>query len=94
MSGSNAGGRNMVLKLYMSKAYDRMSWVFVLKVLRQFGFGERCIDMVWRLLSNVWFSVIVNVVSHGFFKSYRDFGREILYHRRFLLLELRFCLEG
>ena len=45
--------------------------MFILKVLRLFGFGKRFIDMAWRLLSNVWFSVIVNGASHGFFKSYR-----------------------
>ncbi|XP_071909633.1 uncharacterized protein [Coffea arabica] len=27
--------------------------------------------MVWRLLSNVWFSIIINGSSHGFFKSTR-----------------------
>ncbi|XP_071913911.1 uncharacterized protein [Coffea arabica] len=64
--GKKYRGRNVVLKLDMIKAYDRMSWVFVLKVLRQFGFGERFVDMMWRLLSNVWFSVIVNSVSHGY----------------------------
>ena len=55
----------------MTKAYDRMSWVHIITVLRKFGFGERFIDMVWRMLANVWFSVIINGVSHGFFKSSR-----------------------
>ncbi|XP_060202505.1 uncharacterized protein LOC132630945 [Lycium barbarum] len=31
---------NVVIKLYMAKAYDRLSWIFLTKVLRQFGFGE------------------------------------------------------
>ncbi|XP_071923161.1 uncharacterized protein [Coffea arabica] len=69
--GKKCRGRNVVLKLDMAKAYDRMSWVFIIRVLRRFGFGERFIDMVWRLLSNVWFSVLVNGVSYGFFKSSR-----------------------
>nr|XP_027122759.1 uncharacterized protein LOC113739671 [Coffea arabica] len=55
----------------MTKAYDRMSWVHITSVLRKFGFGERFIDIVWRLLANVWFSVIINGASHGFFKSSR-----------------------
>ncbi|XP_027184132.1 uncharacterized protein LOC113782440 [Coffea eugenioides] len=62
---------NVVLKLDMAKAYDRVSWPFLLQVLRRFGFGEVWIDMIWRLISNVWFSVIVNGAPQGFFKSSR-----------------------
>ena len=73
MSGirKKARGGNVALKLDMAKAYDRVSWIFIVRVLRKFGFGERLIDMVWRLVSNVWFSVIINGASHGFFKSSR-----------------------
>nr|XP_027071629.1 uncharacterized protein LOC113696407 [Coffea arabica] len=67
---SNRGG-NVVLKLDMAKAYDRISWVFLLQVLRRFGFTERWIDMIWRLISNVWFSVLVNGSPCGFFQSTR-----------------------
>lgn len=41
---------NMVVKLDMTKAYDRVSWIFLTKVMKRFGFGERIIDMVWRIL--------------------------------------------
>ncbi|KAH0672621.1 hypothetical protein KY284_023708 [Solanum tuberosum] len=43
---------NIVVKLDMMKAYDRVSWVFLTKVMRRFGFTERIIDMVWRLMTN------------------------------------------
>lgn len=49
---SKVRGNNVMLKLDMAKAYDRMSWLFILKSLRQFGFDERFVDMVRRLLSN------------------------------------------
>lgn len=49
---SKVKGNNAALKLDMAKAYDRISWPFILKVLRQFGFDEKLIDIVWRLLSN------------------------------------------
>ena len=51
--GKKIRGGNVVLKLDMSKAYDRVSWLHIIGVLRKFGFGEQFIDMVWRLLSNV-----------------------------------------
>lgn len=43
---------NVVVKLDMTKAYDRVSWIYLTKVLRCFGFSEVIIDMIWRLVSN------------------------------------------
>nr|XP_027067478.1 uncharacterized protein LOC113693097 [Coffea arabica] len=63
-------GGNVMLKLDMMKAYDRVS--FFIRVLRRFGFSEVWIDMIWRLISNVWFSVFVNGSPQDFFKSSRD----------------------
>ena len=37
---------NVVLKLDMAKAYDRVFWNFLTQVMRKFGFGERWIDMI------------------------------------------------
>ena len=34
------GGGNVVLKLNMAKTYDRVSWPFLLQVLRGFGFCD------------------------------------------------------
>lgn len=62
---------NVVVKLDMAKAYDRVSWTFLIKVLRKFGFSEVLIDMIWRLVANNWYSVLVNGISYGFFKSSR-----------------------
>ncbi|WMV18188.1 hypothetical protein MTR67_011573 [Solanum verrucosum] len=62
---------NVVVKLDMAKAYDRVSWIFLTKVLRKFGFAEVIIDMVWRIISNNWYSVLVNGITHGFFQSSR-----------------------
>lgn len=62
-------GDNVVIKLDMAKAYDRMSWYFICLVLRRFGFGEMFIDMVWRIMSNNWYSIIINGARYGFFHS-------------------------
>ncbi|XP_075095490.1 uncharacterized protein LOC142173745 [Nicotiana tabacum] len=62
---------NVVIKLDMAKAYDRVSWKYLLYVLRKMGFSEHFINMVWNLMSNNWYSVLVNGQSSGFFKSTR-----------------------
>lgn len=58
---------NVVVKLDMMKVYDRVLWIFLTKVLRKFGFSEVLIDMVWRFLSNNWYSVLVNGQVHNLF---------------------------
>lgn len=64
-------GSNVALKLDMAKTYDRVSWMFLIQVMRRFGFGEVWLDMIWRLISSCHFSVLVNGKSCGFFKSSR-----------------------
>ncbi|XP_060210415.1 uncharacterized protein LOC132637323 [Lycium barbarum] len=44
---------NLVFKLDMEKAYDRVSWLCIIFILRNFGFSEFFIDLVWRLLSDL-----------------------------------------
>ncbi|XP_055824484.1 uncharacterized protein LOC129893019 [Solanum dulcamara] len=66
----NVGG-NVVIKLDMAKAYDRVSWSYICLILRRMGFGERFIDMVWRIMSHNWYSIIINGSRHGFFHSTR-----------------------
>lgn len=58
---------NMVLKLDMMKAYDRVEWLFLTKILRSFCFSEVLIDMVFRLLENNWYSILLNGQPKEFF---------------------------
>lgn len=60
---------NVVVKLDITKAYERVSWVFLTKVLKKFGFSEIVIDITWRLLSNSWYSILINRKAHIFFES-------------------------
>lgn len=69
--GLRLTNQDVVLKLDMAKAYDRVSWFFLVSVLRHMGFSEVWIDLVFRAVSNVWYSVIVNGVKEGFFTSSR-----------------------
>lgn len=61
-----------MVKLDMGKAYDRVSWVFLTKVMRKFEFVEFIIGIVWRLLSNNWYTVLINVQSKGFFFNHLE----------------------
>ncbi|XP_060185616.1 uncharacterized protein LOC132615077 [Lycium barbarum] len=62
---------NVVIKLDMAKAYDRVSWKYLLHVLRSMGFAEHFIGLIWRLISNNWYSVLLNGQATGFFHSTR-----------------------
>ncbi|XP_019229533.1 PREDICTED: uncharacterized protein LOC109210559 [Nicotiana attenuata] len=64
-------GPNVVIKLDMTKAYDGLSWLFLTKMLRKFGFCERFIGMIFDLVGNNWYSILINGQSNGFFKSSR-----------------------
>lgn len=66
---------NVVVKLTWQRLnYDRVSWIFLSKVMRGFGFSEVIIDMIWRLLSNSWYSVLIagEVLSRGLNGLHRD----------------------
>lgn len=62
---------NVVIKLDMAKAYDRVSWFFLMKVLKKIGFSNVFVDLIWRLISNNWYSVLINGQAYGFFHSSR-----------------------
>ncbi|XP_060210305.1 uncharacterized protein LOC132637192 [Lycium barbarum] len=53
VSQSNHGG-NMIIKLDMAKAYDRMSWDFLLAVMRKFVFSDSWNTLIRILISDVW----------------------------------------
>ncbi|XP_073037089.1 uncharacterized protein [Primulina eburnea] len=64
-------GGNVILKLDMAKAYDRVQWPFLFDVLRHFGFSERVVALVSACISHCHFSVNINGSLSGFFGSTR-----------------------
>ncbi|XP_017980994.1 PREDICTED: uncharacterized protein LOC108663020 [Theobroma cacao] len=64
-------GGNIALKLDMMKAYDRLEWDFLFRILEQLGFNSQWICMICRCISNCWFYLLINGGSVGYFKSER-----------------------
>ncbi|KAL9659585.1 hypothetical protein QQ045_024392 [Rhodiola kirilowii] len=55
----------------MAKAYDRVSWAFILGVLRSLGFTETWCDLISRCVANCFYSVKWDGKLYGYFKSTR-----------------------
>ncbi|EOY03329.1 Uncharacterized protein TCM_018253 [Theobroma cacao] len=62
-------GGNVVLKLDMAKAYDRLNWDFLYLMMEYFGFNAHWISMIKACISNCWFSLLINGNLVGYFKS-------------------------
>ncbi|XP_073051335.1 uncharacterized protein [Primulina eburnea] len=69
--GLPSRGGNVILKLDMAKAYDRVQWPFLLSVLRHLGFSEPVVSLVSACISHCKFSVNINGTPAGFFASTR-----------------------
>jgi hypothetical protein len=51
---------NMAVKLDMSKAYDRVEWVFLEKTMRKLGFSKGWTKLIMKCISFVTYSILIN----------------------------------
>ena len=55
----------MALKLDMGKAYDRMEWIFLEKILLRMVFHETWVAMIMQCITTVSYSIMVNGEPKG-----------------------------
>eukprot|EP00253_Pinus_taeda_P007705 PITA_07705 len=66
-----ANKKGVVLKINLSKAYDRISWTYLRMLLTHLGFKVEFINWIMGCISNVNFAVLINGAASQFFKSQR-----------------------
>jgi len=61
----------LLLKLDITKAFDSVSWSFLMEVLRKLGFGSRWRDLLCGLLSSSFSQVLLNGIPGDFIQHRR-----------------------
>ncbi|VFQ90505.1 unnamed protein product [Cuscuta campestris] len=64
-------GGNIIIKVDMAKAFDRLSWEYLQGVLSAFGFSSHAIKILVANLKSTHFSILINGEPTGFFKMER-----------------------
>lgn len=82
----HCSGRNVIFKLDMVKAYDRLEWDFLFAVLSRFGFHPRWKHYVRAMFTDCWKTILLHGAVHGFSKSSRGL-RQALAPSLFILAE-------
>ncbi|XP_030929772.1 uncharacterized protein LOC115955672 [Quercus lobata] len=55
----------MSMKLDMSKAYDRVEWTYLEKIMEKMGFNRKWINLIAMCIRSVTYSIMLNGQPHG-----------------------------
>ena len=80
----------MALKLDMSKAYDRVEWTFLEKIILKLGFQNSWVSLIMECITTVTYSIMVNGEPQGMITLTRGIRQRDPLSPYFFL----FCVEG
>ena len=56
----------MAIKLDINKAYDRVEWEFLRKIMLKMGFSDRWVNLAMQGVSLASYSILINREHQGF----------------------------
>ena len=75
----------LFIKLDISKAFDSLSWVFLLEVMKALGFGQKWRDWITTLLATSSSRVLLNgILGKKNSNMLEEYVKAIHYHHYFL----------
>ena len=78
----------MLIKLDIVKPYEKISWKFLEKMLRAYGFSSEWVEWFMALVITPFFSVLLNSSPTKLFSSTREISQgDLLPHFLFILME-------
>jgi len=61
----------MLIKLDLSKDFDKVSWQYLHSILESFGFDQQWVNWILNLTSSAFFSIVINGVPSQLFSPSR-----------------------
>ena len=68
---SLSNNEGFIMKIDIAKAYDRVEWSFLYKILLSFGISVNVVKLIMQMISTTLVVVLVNGNSSTFFKLTR-----------------------